>query len=293
MMRFSLAILVAVLGWSVFVPSYVSAAALKVAPLEYRTTLKKGEKQKGFIDISNPSPETVKVQVSVQAFRYIDDKPTLEFYDNEQLSAGVRTDLNSFTLKSRQAIRMFFQIDGLKLPSGDVYATIFFTTQPAKQQNGVSQQVKLGTLLSIVNGTPGSRKATITKLDVPFIQIGEEINGSYTMYNPADPRKNTGFYPETSVKLWPGSKEKNETAKLLFAGRSRTNEIQFKDIGFGLHRVRVIFGKESKDAWVFTASNAAVALMVFVLIVVGAEYALHLRRKKLALQRSKRLKKQP
>lgn len=293
MRRFLLTVFAAVLGWSFFVPSDASATSLKVAPLEYRTTLSKGEKQKGYIDISNPSSASVKVRVSVQAFRYIDDKPTLEFYDNEQLSAGVRTDLSSFVLQSRQALRMYFQINGLKLPSGDVYAAIFFTTEPTKQVSGVSQQVKVGTLLSIVNGTPGSRKADISGLNIPFIQIGEEITGSYTMHNPADPKKTTGFYPETRVSLWPGDRLEKQTAKLLFAGRSRTNEIQFKNVGFGLHRVRVTYGNESKDAWVLTASNAVVVFIVFAMLVVGSEYALYRRRKKLSLHRSNRLKKQP
>ncbi len=257
----------------------VHASSLKLAPLEYRTTLKKGEKKKGFIDISNPSPSTVRVRVSVQGFRYIDDKPTMQFFNDEQLSEGIRTDLSSFTLKSRQAVRMYFLVDGLKLPSGDVYAGIFFTTEPTKQANGVNQRIKVGTLLSMVNGTPGARKASITGINVPFVQLGDTIKGTYTLYNPADPKKSTGFYPNVKLKKWPGSGERNETALLLFAGRSRVNDILYENVGFGLHRIELAHGNSSRTAWVFVISKGLALLVGIIAAAALLELSLYRRRK--------------
>ena len=118
-MRLLLAVCCLLVG-AFFVAPPVSAASLKVAPLEYRTTLKQGEKKKGFIDVSNPTKETVRVRTSAQAFRQIDDNGSLQFFDNEQVSAGVLLDLDEFELGPLEAVRMYFILDSTRCVRGDL-----------------------------------------------------------------------------------------------------------------------------------------------------------------------------
>lgn len=277
--RVVLGLIIAILTGVTFAPM-THASGLKITPLQYRDTLKKGEQKKGSVDISNPTAQTLKVTTSVQAFRQIDDTGRLEFYNDEALTKGVKLDLQSFKLGPREALRMYFLLDGKKLPSGDVYGAIFFTFRQDGPKTGVQQAVRVGTLLSVVNGTPGPREATISALDMPFIQFGTGINGTYSIKNTADEKSNTGFYPEVTTKLWPGDYSKKQPSSLLFAGRTRTNSLNFKEIGFGFHKIEVSYKDSSKSAWVFVAEPFTVVVIGVVLLAILVEGGLWLRRRK-------------
>lgn len=251
-----------------FVSPPLSAASLKVAPLEYRATLKQGDKKKGFIDVSNPTKETVRVTTSVQAFRQVDDNGSLRFFDSEQLSAGVKLDLDEFELGPREAVRMYFLLDPSRLPSGDVYGAIFFTTAPTTPKTGVGQSVKLGTLLSIVNGTPGQRDAEVTGLSVATLQFSDTLSGTYRIKNVADPKKATGFYPTVQVQAAPLGEAKKQTGKLTFAGITRTNDFTLKTLPIGIYKVSVGYGRSVQSSWVVVASPPALLLLLVIFIAV-------------------------
>lgn len=219
-----------VLGISLLVLGYASntsAVSLKIAPLEFRTELKKAEVKKGFFDVSNPEGSKQKVKLTVQAFRQIDDKGSLEFFDSEQVSAGVRLDLQELELDPRESHRVYFLLDGAKLPEGDVYGAIFASTVP-ESANGAEQAVRVGTLLSITNATPGSRIADVTKLDTSWLQIGDGLEAKVTLRNPASQNTATGFYPVLKVTPKPYG---STTVKgpLIFAGHSR--DIDYRQTG--------------------------------------------------------------
>ena len=239
-----------------------SAASLKLAPLEYRTTLARGEKQKGFVDLSNPTGSKLKITTSVQAFKQTDDQGSLYFYDSEELTAGVRLDLKEFELGPREAIRMYFELDSAKLPSGDVFGAIFLSTQPASPRAGVGQAVRLGTLLSIVNGTPGSREASITKLDVPFLQFDQSVRGVYTIKNTANPEANTGFYPTVSLRSALFGEAKDQQGKLIFAGKTRENEFVLKTPPIGIYRISAGYKDSIQSRYVLVLTPTAAAVVV-------------------------------
>jgi hypothetical protein len=266
MKRFLIA-LGCILAGSFFVMPSVAAASLKLAPLEYRTTLKQGEKKKGFIDVSNPTKETVRVTTSTQAFRQTDDNGSLQFFDSEQLSAGVKLDLDEFELGPREAVRMYFILDSSRLPSGDVYGAIFFTTAPSTPKTGVGQSVRLGTLLSIVNGTPGQRDAEVTELSLPWLQLSDTVDGRYRIKNIADPKKATGFYPTVQIQAAPFGEAKKQVSKLTFAGITRTNDFTLKTLPLGIYKVSVGYSNSVKTRWVIVASPPALILLAVVSIV--------------------------
>lgn len=253
-------------------------SSLSVSPLTYRTTLKKNTTQKGFIDISNPGYDSRIVSVSVQAFRYIDNDGTIQFYTDNQISEGVVPDLDSFKLGPRDAIRMYFVLNGKKLPSGDVYAAILFQSASTKT-SAVTQSLRVGTLLSIVNGTPSERKAEITSVRAPLIQIGTQIRATFTVKNTGDPKKSTGFYPEVNLRLWPDGREKTQSSRLVFAGLSRTTDVAYTNVGFGFHKLSVTHEGSTKSAWVFTAEPVWFAIGIILIAVSALEYLLWLRRR--------------
>lgn len=242
-------------------PEPASALGLKVAPLDYNVVLKKGEKQKGFIDLSNPTGVTVRVKTSVQAFRQTDDRGSLTFYDDERVSAGITPDLDEFELGPREAVRMYFLADGTKLPQGDVFAAIFFTTQPTKQGAGVTELVRLGTLLNVTNGTPGQREAEIVDLSVPFVQFGSEIKGTYRIRNTGDPAKSTGFYPSVVLSVEPFYQELVQRARLVFAGRARENSFEIPSSRLGFYKVSASYGDSRKEEWILVLDGVSLGIV--------------------------------
>ncbi len=260
-----------------FFSNDVSALGLKTAPLEYKTTLKKDERQQGFIDISNPSYQSVTIRTSVQAFKQIDNQGGLQFFDDKQISLGIKPDLDQFTLGPREAVRMSFTINSANLPKGDVYAAIFFTSDVQQPRNGVGQLVRVGTILSIVNQSPGARDAEISKLSIPFLQLTNTIKGTYRVKNTSS--KGTGFYPDVTVSAWPAGKAKTMQSTLVFAGRERQNDFSYST-GMGIHLVEVGYGASKKSQWVVTLPAWAIIVLLLIIVVFGVEYLLYKKRRK-------------
>lgn len=259
--------IIAILMVALFMQQPADAISLKINPPDYRITLKSGEKQKGVIDVGNPSGAAVKVTTSVQGFRQIDDQGNLEFYDDPKVSEGVRLDLDNFELGPNETMRMYFLVDGTKLPEGDVYAAVFFTTVPSDRSVGVTQSVRLGTLLSIINGRPGERKADITKLDVPFVQFGDQVTGSYAVRNTSDSKTKSGFYPDVRITINPFETKQTNTSKLVFAGRERVNDFTVNSSRFGFYKVRVEYNGSAREAWILVLNP--VGLIIFGLAIVA------------------------
>ena len=242
----ALGIVVSVL---LFIPNAGAISSLKIQPLSYETQLQKGERKTGFIDISNPSGQSVKVTTSVEAFRQVDDDGRLEFFESEAAEKGITPDLKSFTLGPREAQRMMFELDGTKLPDGDVFAALFFTTKP-DEGGAVAQAVRVGTLFIIENGTPGSRKAEITNLQTDFLQIGAVIDGEYSVKNTAKKGQVTGFTPLVDIKLSPFGSTQQRDSSLVFAGRERSNNFSYRTNLPGLYRLSASYDDSSQSRWV-------------------------------------------
>ncbi len=266
-----------------------SALGLKIAPLEYKTTLKKDERQQGFIDVSNPSSVPVTAQASVQAFKQINDDGGLQFYDDKQVQSGITLELTTIEMGAREAVRVAFTVNGSSLPEGDVYAAIFFTTDPKEPRNGVGQSVRVGTILSIINTTPGQRRAEVTKLDVPLVQFSDTASGAYSIKNTGN--GSTGFYPTVKISGWPGGRPKTVEGSLLFAGRERSNDFSYAS-GFGIHRIEVAYGDSKKSRWVVSVAPWMLVLSLLVLLIILIELML-LKKRRTSAQKSPRSTKPP
>lgn len=291
MKKFVVLIILAVCS-AAFFATASHALSLKMQPLIYNETIQKGEKKKGFIDISNPTGQKVTLKSSVQAFRQKDNNGGLEFYDDAQIQAGITPDLAEFVLGPRESVRMFFLIDGTKLPEGDIFAALFVATAAGQESSGVAQSVKLGTILTLVNGTPGSRQAEITKLNVQFFQFGNVVSGSYAVKNTADPAKSTGFYPEVLLKLSPFGSDISQRSPLVMSGIERQVNFSFEDSRFGFYNLSAAYGKSQKSQTVFVMTGIwmiVVPIIVALLLIGGVFFARRLRKSRRYYRAARRL----
>lgn len=248
----------------------VSAQSLKIAPLIYDdATLGKGEVKKGFVDISNPESTKNTVALQVKAFRQIDDEGGLEFYASEQVAAGVKLDFDRVTLEPRGAMRVYFVLDGAKLPQGDVFAAVLASTIPDGTA-AAAQSVSVGTLLVIQNGTPSSHQADITSFTTSWLQIGDGLSAAMKLHNPADPKSATGFFPSVRVATQPYGAT-TVKGPLLFAGRTRSVEYRQNGNYFGPIYLKASVGSSEKGQIVFAVTGywrwLAPALLVGVTMI--------------------------
>lgn len=247
-----------------------SAASLKIAPRNYDTSLQKGEVKKGFVDVSNPGNESVKVSFSVEAFRQIDDDGSLEFYRSEQLSSGVKLDYDAITIGPREAYRVYFLLDGSKLPEGDIFAALFASTVP-KSQAGSAQAVRVGTLLTIQNGTPVEHTADVVGFETNWLQTGDALSATIRVKNPSDPGDATGFYPTVRVATAPYG-GRDVKGPLLFAGRTRVVEYLQPGNYFGPIWLSASVNDSSKGQLVFAVTGYwrwLAPISVVALVVAG------------------------
>jgi P pilus assembly chaperone PapD len=261
----------------VFMPEQAGALSLQVQPLSYQESLGKGEKKKGFIDITNPTSETITLQTSVEAFRQTDNNGSLRFYKDEQIEAGIIPDFSEFTLKGGQTMRLMFLVDGTKLPEGDIFAGLMATNLP-DQKGNMAQAVRVGTLLILTNGTPGARQAEVTSLDTSVFQLGGSVSGSYTVRNTAPSSTSSGFYPEVSISLWPFGATKKQQSSLVFAGRERSNQFELPTKQIGIYKITVGYGASQKSNWIVVASPVWIGGII--LLAVALAVVVNIRRQR-------------
>ncbi len=252
MIRISIIIILSIFGALLFdIPTH--ATSLQIRPTLYKdVVLKKGERSKGFIDISNPTATTQEVKLTVQRFKQIDNAGSLTYFDDESIRKGIKLDLDNFELNSRDSIRIFFQLDGSILPTGDIFAVIFAKTVP--EEGMVAQAVQVGTLMTITNGTPSSRTADITTLSAAPFQWSDSIDASMVIKNTAQEGAATGFFPRLNVSVQPYS-SRTVDGPLIFAGRSRTIAYTQKGNYFGIVRLHVQTDGDQSSKWIFAVTG--------------------------------------
>lgn len=232
-----LVILIAVLLFNAQPAS--AADTLQLRPLMYKESLDVGESKRGVVDIANGSDQTAQVVLSVRFFRQTGDDGTLQFYDRPDETDGIVLDVSDIELSPKDAARIGFTVESSKLPQGDVFAAIFATTKSAGPADSIVPAVQVGTLLIIENGRPGSREAVIAKLDIPFLQIGDQLKGTVAVANPADANKATGFFPNMKVSMAPWGRSTQFEGPLVYAGRTRAFDFSVPSSQFGIYQVTV------------------------------------------------------
>ncbi|HEV7951941.1 MAG TPA: hypothetical protein VGO98_01055 [Candidatus Saccharimonadales bacterium] len=254
--------------------------SLKVQPLQYEESLEKGERKKGFIDVTNPLTQVVKVNFSVEGFRQIDNKGNLAFYQDEQLSEAIQLDYYQFEIPANKTLRLYFIADGTKLPSGDVFAAIFARTAN-EISSGASPSVRVGTLLILSNGTPSARNAEITELTASPVQVGASLDGVMTIKNNAPSNTSNGFFPVVTVSVWPFGSVEKVKGPLVFAGNAREVPIHLPSNQLGVYKMSASIGDSHKDVWLLLVTGVWRWILPLLLIFVGVVGYILLRRHRL------------
>lgn len=221
---------------------------LGLQPLQYTETLKKGERRKAFIDVTNPSSQATTVRFTVQAFKQIDDKGTLSFYDDEKIKSGVLLDYSEIEIPAKKTLRLYFIVDGTKLPTGDVFAAIFAQTKPIETAN--IPAVRIGTLLMLTNGTPGARQASVESLTTPSLHTGDTVTGEIKIKNTAPAGTASGFFPQITVSMWPFGPSTTVTGPLIYTGNTRTVMLGIPSNQLGIYKLSARYGTSFKERWV-------------------------------------------
>lgn len=267
---------------AVFFGGSVAAESLSLSPLEYKATLQKGEKKKGHIDLVNPEPQTITVRLDVRGFKQADDDGGLDFFEDTKLQQGIILDLDEVELGPNEGARIYFLLDGDKLPAGDVFAAIMARGIGNGPSIGATPAVEVGTLMMLTNGAALDHHATIDSLHVPWWQTDQGLVAEMVVKNSDDPNGDAlAFVPRISIETWPYGR-KTVDGPLIFAGRSRT--VQYRQPGnyFGPIKVTAAINGYSKSTWLFAVTGywrlmAPLMVVVIIFAAVGIRYAVRRR----------------
>lgn len=226
---------------------------LGLQPLQYTESLAKGERKKAYIDVTNPSLQPISVTFDVQGFKQIDNQGTLSFFDDERIRSGIQLDYTEIDIPAKKTLRLFFIVDGAKLPTGDVFAAIFAQTKPL--QEVMMPAVRVGTLLILTNDTPGMRQARIEALEVPLLQLGSSITGEVRVKNTAPVSSASGFFPEISLCIWPFGPTQTIKGPLTYAGNTRVLSFDQPSNRAGIYRISASYGASHRDRWVIVVTG--------------------------------------
>jgi len=261
--------------------SVYADASLRVQPLQYRESLQKGERKKGFIDVSNPMSQSAKVKFTVEGFRQIDNKGNLTFYADEQLRQGIQLDYDVFEIPAKKALRLYFVADGTKLPTGDVFAAIF--AQTVAETGSASPSVRLGSLLLLTNQTPAAHNAKVTALSVPVLQIGSTLDGQVSIKNSAPANTSNGFFPTITISLWPFGPSNSVKGPLVFAGNTRHVAFHLPSNQIGVYRLSASINGSHQERWVVAITGiwrwVGIAAIVMALAIVALRVAIQQHRR--------------
>ena len=271
-------------GYMFFVTPMVHAEpVLGLQPLRYVEVIGKGERKRAFIDVTNPSMQPVDVQFTVQGFRQTDDSGTLSFYDDEKLTQGILLDYQDKQIPAKKTLRLFFVVDGTKLPSGDVFAAIFAQTKPVQAAKVPS--VRVGSLLILTNGTPGAREASVEEFKLPLLHTGDSISGQIKIKNTAPASSASGFFPKITIRTWPFGPNATITGPLVYAGNTRTVLFNHASSQLGIYKISASYGETSKGQWVILITGIwrmilIIGLVVIIIVVLGYKLQHKRRRNK-------------
>jgi len=211
------------------IPARAALPELRLSPLKYTEHLQLGHPKIGWIEADNPTGATAHVELEVQAFRQINDRGELEYYNDERLKSAITPALPSFDLGAREAIRVKFTIDPNRLGPGGAYGVIFLRVSsgnPAASQ--INTTARIGTLLILDVAGGGTKSGYITSLAVAGFVYGSRpvlpVDFSYT--NTGKGAAALAFAPDLKATLGWFGKAQHFTGPFVFPDRKRSAQIK-------------------------------------------------------------------
>lgn len=199
---------------------------LQLNPLKYEDQLTTDHIKSGFIDVANPADTTVTIRTDVQGFRQVNLEGDLQFFPDDRLRSGITPGLTEFQLGPRESIRVTFSVDPAKLPSGGVYAAIFFRTLPPPPavDTGIAyitESANVGTLLILQNGAGRPGTGRLVQVQLPFWQWGRGLAGAVQYQNGNSAADGLAFNPRLASRALPWSRSASFTGPFIMPGNTR------------------------------------------------------------------------
>ncbi len=248
---------------------------LQLNPLQYEDNLTTNSVHLGYVDVSNPSDAIITIESKVQGFKQTDIAGHLGFFDDPEITGGIKVDLARFDLGPHEAIRVAFSVDPQKLPKGGVYAVIFFRTIPPQQSSAssfVAESANIGTLLMLQNGGSGAHVGKITKVDLPFLQFGRGLLGTFDYKNIDRSITAVGFKPAVSVRVLPWGSSPKLASALVLPSSERRFEVDRRGSFFGILPVTLTDtdSHQHVTTWVFALTGWYQLVLIIIVLTLGA-----------------------
>lgn len=258
-----------------------AAAALKIAPLQYRANIPVDQIQSGVVDVSNPSDGQVEVIAEVQAFRQVDQQGNLQFYDDEALKKAVAIDISNFKLGPREAARISFRLDPRQVGRSGIYGALLFRTAAIDTRGNIStiqSSARVGTLL-IIQAGEGTQRGQITAARTPLVQFGNALRTNLDYRNVTSDAKAVAFNPSLKIKggFWGGAQRSD--AGLVMPGTTRAIDASRTGNYLGLTPIKIqdqsAENRPAITTWTFAVTGywrwlAPTIMALAILSVVGA-----------------------
>jgi hypothetical protein len=275
---------IAVLPLLVPVPAHAALPELRIAPLEYRQHLDLGRLKTGVIDASNPTGSSMHVQVQVQAFRQLNDRGELQYYDDGRITSAITPAASGFDIGPREAVRTKFTIDPNKLGDGGAYAVIFLRTSDDQTAPGqISTSARVGTLLVLDVGSGGTHTGRLNLDGLPALHLGgSSLPLGYSYANTGHGSKALAFAPQiTASTTW--SPPRKLTGPFVFPGRTRHQSANLPLANqLGPVQIRLTDGSGGSPAtsrWVFVVTGIWIWLLPIIVILLISLILVALRKK--------------
>lgn len=247
--------------------STASAEGISIAPLKYQANLN-GQIKKGAVDIRNNSGVVQNFDIQIRAFRQINDKGELQFYEDPIISAGIIPDYQHFQLKPDATIHLYFQLNGQKLPKKRIFAALLAQATPAQRGYNITPVLRVGTLFLLKNGNGDPPKqGQISHWNVGLFQLGDSVNGSFDFKNTEKGNEASGYFPNFTVN-GVGAIDKF-SGDLVFPGIERQQSFDIPGSRIGIYKLQLTSdAKAGAEQWVVVLTGYWRWLLPLIIIAV-------------------------
>jgi hypothetical protein len=272
-----------------------SLPELKLSPLEIQEHLELGHPKIGYVEASNPTSTTAHITIEVQAFRQINDRGQLDYYNDQRIVAGIVPAQNSFDLGARETVRLKFSVDPNKLGPGGAYGVIFMRVTSGEQAaSQINTSARIGTLLILDVAGKGTKSGQLTNVSINHAGYGAtQLGINFNFKNTGSGQSGLAYAPALQFRLgWSGPYH-DVTGPFVFPGRTRVQTINLNagsHVGLVPFRIEDIGSGHITTRWLFIVSGDWTWRLPIILMLISLVIFLWYKRRALTGRRGRRLR---
>lgn len=264
-------------------PAEAAPPELRLSPLKYEASLELGRSKVGYVQIDNPTGTSVSASLEVQGFRQINNDGSLEYFDDERLSAGIIPGVREVQIGPRESVRVKFTVNPNVLGPGGAYGVLFVRAKSGElAASQINTSARVGTLIILDVAGSGTRAGAIRDVQIPSLSWGAaDLPLRFSFSNTGSGGGALAFAPKFEISGAGGSLK--STGPFVFPGRTRSVDARLK-LGshFGPATLTIrdtVTGQEVKrQIWVVSGIWRWVIPLFLVGIVIAGLLGLVIRR---------------